>query len=210
MSIPTGPHVPGQGRWLGSVDERQARRYNPAMTRLAGLTWTAAALWILVACQPAGAHERFPQVLQATVVESAAGSIPTDVSPAAGPAPILRTEGPRRPVPAVLLDLVVVGLLLVGRVPRRKLIALSAVLFLTVLSYEIGVHSVHHVSDPAGEASCSALPASNASAVTIDTSGLLAFRPVALGSVPVRVETVRADHSSGPHCGRGPPISPSA
>jgi hypothetical protein len=64
------------------------------------------------------------------------------------------------PVTLLVIATVAAGLLLL-RPSGRRILALAFVAILTVLAFETAVHSVHHLDEPAGGASCPVLAATS-------------------------------------------------
>ncbi len=136
-------------------------------------------------------------------------SEPTPVS--AGPAAPLSTLT-ASPAPAGLPGLACVGALVVALVTwrgRRRVIAPILILLLAILSYEDGLHSVHHGPAPQAAHSCATLTvSSHAVGTEVETSGLATPTLVVLGpALPIAIP-VAADHVSRPDQGRAPPASP--
>jgi hypothetical protein len=166
--------------------------------------WTAVTLGVLltlVLCGlvlPVSAHPGFRSDGMASEL--------TPVS--AGPPPSILTASP---APAGLPGLAFVGALLVALVTwrgRRRAIAPILMLLLAILSYEDGLHSVHHGPAPQAADSCPTLAVSaHAVGTEVETSCLATPMLVVLGpALPIAVY-VLADHVPRPDQGRAPPAS---
>jgi hypothetical protein len=164
---------------------------------------------------PADAH----RLLAASAEISAAppapvGEAPLDVVASAGdarPAPNVPRTSPTLVAapsgsPPVIALVVLAALLGVAAVRPRRALVVALVLVLAVLTFEAGVHSVHHLGDAQPACTIAAVSAHlsgisvdspDASALASDTSDPLALPPPA----PVRAATL------APHESRGPPAS---
>jgi hypothetical protein len=122
-----------------------------------------------------------------------------DLSWSAAPSPV--------PVPWHLAALLVGIAALGARRPRRAL-GLALILLLAVFAFESGVHSVHHLSDPARGEHCGVASASQHVSGTEVTAVMVAERlpeaphPLVLDAPPARVRFI------GPEQGRAPPALP--
>src|SRR4029453_9085267 len=117
--------------------------------------------------------------------------------PVALPSPALSWTGAPAPVPvpwhlvALLAGLAALG----ARRPRRAL-GLALILLLAVFAFERGVHSVHHLSDPARGEHCGVASASQHVSGTEVTAVMVAERlpeaphPLVLDAPPARVRFI--------------------
>ena len=131
---------------------------------------------------------------------------PVSAGPAAPPS-ILTAS----PAPAGLPGLAVVGALLVALVTwrgRRRAIAPILMLLLAILSYENGLHSVHHGPAPEAADSCPTLAVSaHAIGTEVETFGLTTPTVVELGPALHIAVHVPAHRVPRPDQGRAPPAS---
>jgi len=131
----------------------------------------------------------------------------------------LAASGPGQMVPdlagglataLICLVAVVAALGLAAAPRRRQAVASLLTLTLAVLTFETGVHSVHHLGDDAGAARCSVAAASNHLAGTPEDGPALSA-PVPAGAEPHSIEIPPV--ASAPfrcEATRGPPASPAA
>src|SRR5262249_52148188 len=125
------------------------------------------------------------------------------------PAPALSWTAAPMPVPVPwhLVALLVAFAALGARRPRRAL-GLALILLLAVFAFESGVHSVHHLADPAHGDHCAVAGASQhvsgteVPAVLVPESLPQAPHDVALAAPTARVQLI------GPEQGRAPPALP--
>jgi hypothetical protein len=134
---------------------------------------------------------------------------PLAAPPVALPSPALSWTGAPAPVPvpwhlvALLAGLAALG----ARRPRRAL-GLTLILLLAVFAFESGVHSVHHLADPARGEHCAVAAASQhvsgteVTAVIVAESLPQAPHEVAPAAPTGRVQLI------GPEQGRAPPALP--
>jgi hypothetical protein len=137
-----------------------------------------------------------------------------DGAPLAAPSETLASPVPSwtaapTPVPmpwhviALLAGLAALG----ARRPRRAL-GLALILLLAVFAFESGVHSVHHLADPARGERCAVAAASQhvsgteVTAVIVAESLPQAPHEVALAAPTTRLQLI------GPEQGRAPPVLP--
>jgi hypothetical protein len=147
---------------------------------------------------------------------SPAPAVRLDAAPEAAPqGPIASVEsrlawvaGPERgePVWALLAMALAAAALLAGRRRPRAVLALALVLLVAVLTFESGVHSVHHLDDPSRGSACAlASTSQQLSGMEVGAVGL-ERAPVGPGvalSAPVAAAPLALPES--PHEGRAPP-----
>lgn len=128
---------------------------------------------------------------------------PRDVSPVA-PAPI----APFDPTAGVAMATFGFAILLGLTLARRRTLTLGLIAALAILSYEAGVHSVHHLGSPADASQCAIAGATTHLHGTVDEPPVTLVGPAYAGTAPVAhdpaclvVQTWRAWR------GRAPPFS---
>lgn len=135
-------------------------------------------------------------------------SEPTPVS-AGPPAPLSTLTA--SPAPAALPAMAFVGALLIALVTwrgRRRAMAPILILLLAILSYEDGLHSVHHGPAPEAANSCPTLAvSSHAVGTEVETFGLATPTLVVLGPAVHIVVHGPAHRVPRPDQGRAPPAS---
>jgi hypothetical protein len=105
----------------------------------------------------------------------------------------------------------VLGAVLFGSRRGRKTGVLVLALALGFVSVEVAVHSVHHMGDPEGAASCQVLSASQHVDGAIENpSNLCAPPAVPAALVPSAHDQIPSARFSHPDEGRAPPATPSA
>ena len=171
------------------------------------------ALLLVLGAVPAHAHKPLPASAELSAgLPAPVGEAPLDtLAPATDPARAVDESSaafvapPEGSLPVVAL-LVLAGLLGAAAARPRRALVTALVLVLAVLTFEAGVHSVHHLGDAQPACAIAAVSAHlsgisvdppDASALVTDTSGRLAFPPPA----PVRATSL------APHESRGPPTS---
>lgn len=111
------------------------------------------------------------------------------------------------PVPWHLLALLA-GLAALGaRRPRRALV-LALILVLAVFAFESGVHSVHHLADPARGEHCAVAAASQHVSGTEVSAVILAESLPQTPHEPTRAAPAAPARLIGPEQGRAPPLLP--
>ena len=170
--------------------------------RILALACAVALLGVVALPPSASAHLASPLALIEDVAPVAAPS-ETLASPAlswtAAPTPV--------PVPWHVIALLA-GLAALGdRRPRRAL-GLALILLLAVFAFESGVHSVHHLADPARGEHCAVATASQHVSGTEVAAVIVAESlPQAPHEVAFAAPTARAQ-LIGPEQGRAPPALP--
>jgi hypothetical protein len=140
----------------------------------------ALGLWAAPAA-PSWAHDGSTSVLDLAPVESARG--------------------------ALLLAALGAGIVL-GLGGRRRL-ALALAFALSLLGFDIGLHSVHHLDDSLGAGQCAVAAATtHLSGTLIDAPGLVALLDGASRPAPIPGDVAAPPRSPAPHQGRAPPIAP--
>jgi hypothetical protein len=113
--------------------------------------------------------------------------------------------------PYVVAAVVLAASLMLRRASGRRALPLALVALLTVVSFEVALHSVHHLDEPDAGASCPVLTAtaelSGASAPSVDV-GVRAQAPERVAGV--RLTWLLPVHPVRVHQGRAPPVSRSA
>ena len=183
-----------------------SRRDAATVLGMMSVRWTAVTLCVLltlVLCgfaPPVSAHPGFRSDGMASELTS------VNAGPAAPPS-ILTAS----PAPAGLPGLAFVGALLVALVTwrgRRRAIAPILMLLLAILSYEDGLHSVHHGPAPQAADSCPTLAVcSHAVGTEVVTFGLATPTLVVLGPAVHIAVHVPAHRVPRPDQGRAPPAS---
>jgi hypothetical protein len=169
----------------------------------------ALCLGVLGAVSQAGAHPRLGAAAGAApVVEPVAMAEPTPAARAATTSgvavPLIRGDAPA-PRPAAWLALVAVGatVALRRRDATRGVLAVGGVVALTLLSFGVGDHSVHHLGD---DAECAVEAASTHLGGVVATPAPVIVRPASAGTAAdTPVVPVLDRRSTGPDRGRAPP-----
>ena len=158
-----------------------------------------AALVLLGAANHALAHRPVdPEVIQPTAEN------PSPPGPTSDLASIPRAPGV--PWPAALIFLATLTLWLSR---RQRALAGALVLCVAVLLLETGIHSVHHVADPHGAATCTAHSVSQHLTGTDIEAPHLGVLPVAFHQVvTASAEPLLVQRSLGAIQGRAPPQDP--
>jgi hypothetical protein len=184
-----------------------SRRDAATVLGIMSVRWPAVMLGVLLTLAlcgfvlPVSAHPGFSSDGMASELT------PVSAGPAAPPPSILTAS----PAPAGLPGLAFVGALLVALVTwrgRRRAIAPILMLLLAILSYEDGLHSVHHGPAPQAADSCPTLAVcSHAIGTEVETFGLATPTLVVLGPA-VRIAVHGPAHRvPRPDQGRAPPAS---
>jgi hypothetical protein len=97
-------------------------------------------------------------------------------------------------------------LLLVSALRGRRMLAATLVLMAVVLSFEAGLHSVHHLGDSDRSAACAVASASaHLNGVSVQPPDAEPRAPAAAERVTHLASTPRCSFVIAPHEGRGPP-----
>jgi hypothetical protein len=176
------------------------------------------ALLLVLGAVPAHAHKPLAASaglsagLPAPVGEAPLDTLAPAIDP--GPAPVVAESSaafvaaPESSLPVTAL-LVLAGLLGAAAARPRRALVTALVLVLAVLTFEAGVHSVHHLGDAQPACAIAAVSAHlsgisvdppDARVLAADTGDRLALPPPA----PVRATSL------APHESRGPPVSSSS
>jgi hypothetical protein len=121
--------------------------------------------------------------------------------------PVL-ARGDSPALPVWLVVLVAVGLAgAVLRRSRRAAVATQALVLLVFIA-ETGIHSVHHIADPPGAASCQVLPVSQHLSGHLPIPAPVASRPAPVGVLVVApARPAPAAVAVRPDLGRAPPVA---
>ncbi len=121
---------------------------------------------------------------------------------------MIASPSPRRDGLFLLAGL---GAVLLGAMRGRKTGVLVLAFTLGFASVEVAVHSVHHMGDPEGAASCQVLSASqHVAGAVANPSHLSAPRAVPAAPVSSGHDHILPARFSRPDEGRAPPATPSA
>jgi hypothetical protein len=145
-------------------------------------------------------------ILSSAVLAVALGLWPPDAGPSwahDGPASVLD------PAPASGLGeaslLVALGAVIV--LGRRRRLALALAVGLSLLGFEVGLHSVHHLDDPGHASQCAIASATtHLNGTPVDTPSPVSPMEWTPRPAPIPPDVVAPHRSLAPHEGRAPPI----
>lgn len=144
------------------------------------------------------------------VADPALAHVALEYPPATpAPAPLLDAQILSAAAPTLtglwtLVAAVAIGGVLVAR--RRTAVALACVALLTVIAFEAGLHSVHHIGDQPDGSCVIASASAHTGALTVDSPAL--ERPAEVTTpVVVRVDAPTSARSAAPDLGRAPPAA---
>lgn len=145
------------------------------------------------------------------LADPALAHVGLEYPPAATPAPVppldeqtLSAAAPTLTGLWTLVAAVAIAGVLVA--PRRRVVALACVTLLTVIAFEAGLHSVHHIGDQPDSSCVIASASAHTSALTVDSPAL--ERPTDVATpVVVSVDAPTTARSAAPDLGRAPPAA---
>jgi hypothetical protein len=111
------------------------------------------------------------------------------------------------PSSSIMIAALAAFLLLVSALRGRRMLAATLVFMAVVLSFEAGLHSVHHLGDSDRSDACAVASASaHLTGVSVQPPDVEPRAPAAAEHVAHLASTPRRSRAIVPHEGRGPPV----